>query len=144
MPSPTSSSRGDGDNDEDGSDSGSFDDLADPELVRIRKGVRLLEKTGRYPSTDVSHTYSRYVQSWESSPDSTRGVNVALQVPRQPSQSGGFVMGVRPLQVPDDLDQAPRFLQRAMNVAQEAHFVRARQAAQKSREGDGLTGASQI
>ena len=137
MPPSTSSSHSDGDNDDDGSNSDSFDDLADPELVRIRKGVRVLEKTGSYPSTDVSHTYSRYVQSWESSPDSPRGV-------RQPPQSGGFVMGVRPLQVPDDLGQAPKFLQRAMNVAQEAHFIRARQAAQKSREGDGLNGAAQI
>jgi hypothetical protein len=125
MLSSSSLDNGDGDdddsNDEDGRDSDSFDDLADPELVRIRKGVKLLEKTGSYPSTDVSHTHSRYVQSWENSPNRV-------------GNEDGF-HGVRPLSVPDDLDEAPRFLQRAMRVAQEANFAFARQAAKKSRAG---------
>ena len=39
--------------------------------MRIRRGVKELEKTGSYPSEDVAQTHSNYVKQWENHPATT-------------------------------------------------------------------------
>ena len=105
-------------NDGDSSDS---DSIADPELARIRKGVRILQSSGTYPSIDNLPTYDRYMQSWEPKSNSVR---------RPP---GTLVESVKALHTPEDLSHAPSFMRRAMQAAQEAQYLMMRQASEEGR-----------
>ena len=87
-----------------------IDELADPELVRIRRGCKELEKTGRYPSDDVAHTYSNYVSQWTSHP--TVDVNRTLHGVRVPTR-----------EEERQLSSAPGFVQRAVRKKQEDEWL---------------------
>jgi hypothetical protein len=77
-----------------------YDETADPELVRIRQGVRELEKTGHYPADDVAHTHANYVSQWLNHPtvdvDSSHRMLRGVRVPTMEEEeivhdSPGFV-----------------------------------------------------
>ena len=115
-----------------------YDELADPELVRIRRGVKQLEKTGSYPSDDVAYTYNNYVSQWANHPTVvTRGQTAV----GGGSGSGGGRRMVKP-SVPSfreeqQLKEAPGFVQRAVRKQHEEEWLRfvptaARNGEQKS------------
>ena len=97
-----------GNSDDDDDD---YDELADPELVRIRQGVKQLERTGTYPSNDVAHTYSHYVASWEAHPtvDVGRSLSGGVRVPTREEER--------------QLISAPGFVQRAVRKKQEDEWL---------------------
>lgn len=84
----------------DDEDEEEYDESMDPELIRIRRGVKQLEKTGHYPADDVAHTHANYVSQWlnhptvdvESSHRMLHGVRIpTLEEEENVKNSPGFV-----------------------------------------------------
>jgi hypothetical protein len=105
-----------------------YDELADPELVRIRRGVKQLEKTGSYPSDDVAYTYNNYVSQWANHPTVVTRAQAAV--------GGGGGRTVPSFREEEQLKAAPNFVQRAVRKQHEEEWLRfvptARNGEQKS------------
>jgi hypothetical protein len=90
---------------------GDYDELADPELVRIRRSVQQLEKTGSYPSDDVAHTYQKYVSQWTNHPTvKIKHLHPEIRVPSGEEER--------------QLTNAPGFIQRSIRKSHEDEWLR--------------------
>ena len=95
--------------------------MVDPELNRIHKAVEKLQSEGCYPSSVATPSVSSYLQSW-GSPLLGPG-SIASDFAKSSD-----IIGIKPLRTPDDINEGPRFLKRAMTIAQEAHYNLSRRA----------------